>query len=218
MALRDEALSTAEHASARELFTGVEVRDEVAERIGHRQGRVSGTGDAQHPGKLNIRTPRVKGRGAAHPKVPCRPPLPRSEPQVPPLVASQIRLPANRPSARAITDPAEGTLLLLPAGERCILGITMRVVGRKRLDLFARQHPPVRPLAKAWLEEVTAANWTVTQDIKNHYSTASFLAGNRVVFNLGGNKYRLLVTVAFRNGVVVIERVGTHAEYDRWKI
>lgn len=94
----------------------------------------------------------------------------------------------------------------------------MRVVGRKRMEQFARQHAAARPLVRAWLAEVQTADWRGPQDIKERYRTASFLAQNRVVFNLGGNKYRLLVQASYSNGVVVVERVGTHAEYSRWNL
>jgi mRNA interferase HigB len=94
----------------------------------------------------------------------------------------------------------------------------MRVVGRKRLDDFARQHAPARPLVAAWVAEVETADWKGPQDIKDRYATASFLGGNQVVFNLGGNKYRLLVVVTYANGIVAVKRVGTHEEYNRWDL
>jgi mRNA interferase HigB len=55
-------------------------------------------------------------------------------------------------------------------------------------------------------------------DIKARYSSASFLSDNRVVFNVKGNKYRLLVKVGFNLQTVIIQRIGTHAEYDKWEI
>ena len=70
----------------------------------------------------------------------------------------------------------------------------------------------------AWVAEVEAADWKGPQDIKDRYATASFLGGNQVVFNLGGNKYRLLVVVTYANGIVAVRRVGTHEEYDRWDL
>lgn len=93
----------------------------------------------------------------------------------------------------------------------------MKVVGRQRLDQFCRRHAPARPPAQAWLAEVQAADWEGPQDIKNRFSTASFLADNVVIFNLGGNKYRLETQVAYAARVVAVKRVGTHAEYNRWK-
>ncbi|CAD7855214.1 MAG: hypothetical protein [Olavius algarvensis Gamma 1 endosymbiont] len=58
-------------------------------------------------------------------------------------------------------------------------------------------------------------HWRTPQDIKNRYRSVDFLTGNRVIFNLKGNHYRLVVRVRYQNGMVVIEWVGTHAEYDK---
>ena len=59
------------------------------------------------------------------------------------------------------------------------------------------------------------AKWTNTQDIKNRYVSAGFVGRNRLVFNLKGNEYRLIVAVAYRIGAVYIKFIGTHAEYDK---
>ena len=62
---------------------------------------------------------------------------------------------------------------------------------------------------------IQAAQWRGPQDIKNRYPTASFLAEHRVIFNIKGNTYRLVVKARYRYGVVLIEWIGTHAEYDK---
>lgn len=67
----------------------------------------------------------------------------------------------------------------------------------------------------AWHDEVAKAKWVSPQDIKNRYASASFVGRNRVVFNLKGNEYRLIVAVAYRIGGVYIKFIGTHAEYDK---
>lgn len=54
--------------------------------------------------------------------------------------------------------------------------------------------------------------------MKNHFRSADILSGNRIVFNIGGNNYRLVVLARYRNGILLIQKVGTHAEYDRWKL
>lgn len=92
----------------------------------------------------------------------------------------------------------------------------MRVVGRPTLERFVETHAEVGPAVDAWLREATAATWRTPGDIKARYVSASFLAGNRVVFNLKGNKYRLDTKIAYQTGVVFVKRIGTHAEYDRW--
>ena len=93
----------------------------------------------------------------------------------------------------------------------------MRVAGKKRLFVFCRRHAQTRSPAQAWLAEVEAASWLQPQDIKDRYATASILADNQFIFNLGGNKYRLKVQIDFASGVVAIKDVATHAEYKRWK-
>lgn len=92
----------------------------------------------------------------------------------------------------------------------------MRVVGRPILERFVKTHVEVRPAADAWLREAMTASWRTPAEAKARYVSASFLAGNRVVFNLKGNKYRLDTQIAYQTGVVIVKRIGTHAEYNRW--
>lgn len=68
---------------------------------------------------------------------------------------------------------------------------------------------------KAWLAEAGAAQWQSPNDIKQRYPRASIVGDNRVVFDIGGNKYRLVVHVNYGIGFVLIKFIGTHAEYDR---
>ena len=77
-------------------------------------------------------------------------------------------------------------------------------------------HTDTREWITAWVAEVEAATWKTPQDIKNRYSSASFLPNRIVIFNVKGNSYRLAVQVAFNVGVVMVKKIGTHAEYDRW--
>ena len=67
---------------------------------------------------------------------------------------------------------------------------------------------------KSWYREASQARWKTPEDIKSRYQHASFLKSNRVVFNIGGNKYRLIVSVNYEFRVLYIRFVGTHAEYD----
>jgi len=92
----------------------------------------------------------------------------------------------------------------------------MKVVGRKELERFTRKHADVRGQINAWLAEVEEAEWDSTTDIKRRYASASFLSNNRVIFNLKGNSYRLDTKVSFKNQIVVVVRIGTHAEYTAW--
>lgn len=90
----------------------------------------------------------------------------------------------------------------------------MKVVGRNRLEEFCNRHTDARKWIEVWLSDVEAAAWVTSQHIKERYASTSFLADNTVIFNVKGNDYRLEVTVAYRTAVVVVQWVGTHAEYD----
>lgn len=91
----------------------------------------------------------------------------------------------------------------------------MQLVGLLKLDAFKRTHADSRGPLDAWQSEVKAANWSGPQEIKDRYPNASFLADNRVIFNIKGNTYRLVVKARYQNGIVLIEWIGTHAEYDK---
>lgn len=92
----------------------------------------------------------------------------------------------------------------------------MKVVGLGRLEDFKQKHRDSQSQLDAWVREVSSAGWRTPQDIKARYVHASFLADNRVVFNIKGNRYRLDTKVSYATQVVVVVRIGTHAEYDSW--
>ena len=94
----------------------------------------------------------------------------------------------------------------------------MKVVGRQRIEDFCARYPEATGRMNAWLMEAERAGWLTPQDVKERYATASFLADNRVVFNIGGNRFRLVAKIAYSTQIVLIERVGTHEEYDSWKL
>jgi mRNA interferase HigB len=89
----------------------------------------------------------------------------------------------------------------------------MRIVGRDKLDEFAGAHADARAWIEIWIAYKEAARWQSPQEIKERYTTASFLADRVVIFNVEGNRYRLEVQVAYSTGVVVVRWIGTHAEY-----
>lgn len=91
----------------------------------------------------------------------------------------------------------------------------MRIVGRDKLDEFAGAHADARPWIENWIADTEATRWRTPQDIKSRYASASFLAGNVVIFNVKGNRYRLEVQVAYNTGVVVVRWMGSHAEYSK---
>ncbi|MBI3776228.1 MAG: type II toxin-antitoxin system HigB family toxin [Gammaproteobacteria bacterium] len=93
----------------------------------------------------------------------------------------------------------------------------MRIVGLPILEAFQARHANVCGALDAWRSEVERAEWKSPQDIKRRYRSADFLAGNRVIFDVKGNAYRLVVMVRYQSGLVVVEWVGTHADYDKKK-
>ena len=68
---------------------------------------------------------------------------------------------------------------------------------------------------KAWVRTISMAQWAAPADVKAQFRNASFVGSNRVVFNIGGNKYRLIVAIAHRMQIAYVKFIGTHAEYDR---
>lgn len=91
----------------------------------------------------------------------------------------------------------------------------MQLFGLIKLDEFKQKHAETRGALDVWRVDVERGQWTGPQDVKNRYPSASFLAGNRVIFNIKGNSVRLVVKVKYQNGIVIIEWIGTHAEYDK---
>ncbi len=91
----------------------------------------------------------------------------------------------------------------------------MQLLGLIKLDNYKRSHANVRGALDAWQLEVESSNWSGPQDVKNRYPSASFLSDNIVIFNIKGNNYRLVVKAKYGKGIVLIEWVGTHAEYSK---
>ena len=91
----------------------------------------------------------------------------------------------------------------------------MHVISRKILRNFWEKHPDARHPLQTWYADVKHATWTGPADIKSVYQNASFLANNRIVFNIKGDRYRIIVVVQYRYEAVYIRFVGTHKEYDR---
>jgi len=91
----------------------------------------------------------------------------------------------------------------------------MRVLARQTLRKFWTKHQDAKAQLEAWFAEANSAAWSNPSDVKERYGTASFLGKNRVVFNICGNKYRLIVHIKYEFETVIIRFVGTHAEYDR---
>ena len=91
----------------------------------------------------------------------------------------------------------------------------MRVISKKILREFWEKHSDSEQQLKSWFQETSNAEWNSPDDIKIEYPSASILSNNRVVFNIKGNKYRLIVRINYDYKMAWIRFVGTHAEYDK---
>lgn len=91
----------------------------------------------------------------------------------------------------------------------------MRVIAKKILRDFWEAHADCEQQLKAWFLEAGNAGWKTPNDIKKEYQSASILENNRVVFNIKGNNYRLIVKISYLHQMIWIRFIGTHAEYDK---
>jgi mRNA interferase HigB len=93
----------------------------------------------------------------------------------------------------------------------------MRVIAKRTLRLFWQQarYADAKGLLEAWHAETLKASWSSPQEIKVQFGTACILKGSRIVFNIGGNKYRLVVAIDYGRQACFVKFVGTHAQYDR---
>ena len=101
---------------------------------------------------------------------------------------------------------------LLPSWEP-VRSPSVRVIARKKLRQFWEKHPNSKTPLQVWHSEFRKAKWTTTAQVKTHYPSASFAANARIIFNIKGNKYRLIIH--FRPPIAYIRFIGTHADYDR---
>lgn len=90
----------------------------------------------------------------------------------------------------------------------------MHIVAVKFLRAFWEKYPDSEQSLKSWVEEAKKASWLQPAQIKDQYRSASILKNRRVVFNIKGNGYRLVVSVAYRFQAVYVKFIGTHKEYD----
>jgi mRNA interferase HigB len=90
----------------------------------------------------------------------------------------------------------------------------MRVIAVSTLRTFWQSHADAEQPLKAWHEEACQAVWARPSDIKAQYRNVSILKNRRVVFNIKGNDYRLIVSIAYKLQIVYVKSVGTHKQYD----
>jgi mRNA interferase HigB len=89
-----------------------------------------------------------------------------------------------------------------------------RIISRRTFREFWERSPDAKEALKSWYAEAKAANWQNPAEIKVQYRNANILKNSRVVFNICGNKYRLIVKINFPASIVYIRFVGTHKQYD----
>jgi mRNA interferase HigB len=91
----------------------------------------------------------------------------------------------------------------------------LNVISRKTIRDAQAQHPGASEALSAWLAEAEKADWYTPQDVKQLYPKASVLSDNRVVFNIVGGRYRLLVHIQYQAQIILVKFFGTHRDYDR---
>jgi mRNA interferase HigB len=104
--------------------------------------------------------------------------------------------------------------LLLPFWEQVIVDI-MRILSRSTLRNFWESHPDAEEALKTWYYEASHADWQSPVDVKSAHGNVSIIANNRVVFNIKGNTYRLIVAIRYDIGIIFIRFIGNHSEYDK---
>ena len=91
----------------------------------------------------------------------------------------------------------------------------MKIIKMKALHMQLLRYPEVREPLQAWIDDAKQQQWRSPQDVKARHPSASILADNRIVFNIKGNAYRLIVAAFYPAGFLYVKFFGTHAEYDR---
>jgi mRNA interferase HigB len=91
----------------------------------------------------------------------------------------------------------------------------MWVLSRSTLEKFWRKHPDAKGSLKAWLGAMKGAQFASPNDLKRLFRTVDFVGNDRAIFNIAGNKYRLIVSVDYSMGRIFVRFIGTHAAYNR---
>jgi len=88
-------------------------------------------------------------------------------------------------------------------------------VSKKTLVDYYNKHKETKSQLETWYHEAKNAEWKNPQEVKEKYGSASIIGGNKVVFNIKGNKYRLVTKINYQMKIVYIKFIGTHKEYDK---
>jgi len=93
--------------------------------------------------------------------------------------------------------------------------LTVRIIALRTLREFWERHADAEQPLRAWYHDARKADWRIPADVKRVYANASVVGENRMVFNIGGNKYRLVVAINYAFRICYVRFVGTHQAYDR---
>ena len=91
----------------------------------------------------------------------------------------------------------------------------MRMIALRTLKQFWKKHPDAEHPLRQWYDDVRRADWKTPQELRVAYASASVISSDRVVFNVKGNAYRIIVRINFHYRIMYIRFIGTHAEYDQ---
>ena len=91
----------------------------------------------------------------------------------------------------------------------------MRIFNNSAIELYAKTYAPARDSLRSWYAEAIEAVWTTPEQLKAQFPNASIIANNRVVFDIAGNRYRLIVSMNYKFQSAYVKFFGTHSEYDR---
>ena len=91
----------------------------------------------------------------------------------------------------------------------------MRVIAVKTLKDWYQKYPKAKQALLSWYDEATSSDWSNPNELKTHYRNASILSEKRVIFNIHGNSFRLIVDIEYRLKIVFIVWFGTHKDYDQ---
>ncbi len=94
----------------------------------------------------------------------------------------------------------------------------MRIIARKTLIKFWEKYPDTEQPLKSWFDEISNTPWSSPNEVKSQYHNASIITKKRVVFNIKGNRYRLVVDIEYKIKIVFIVWIGTHKEYDKLNV
>jgi mRNA interferase HigB len=91
----------------------------------------------------------------------------------------------------------------------------MRIIARNTLIKYWKKHPDTEQPLKSWFDEVSNAVWESPNQLKKQFRNASIINKKRVVFNIKGNSYRLVVDIEYKIGIIFVVWIGSHVEYDK---